>query len=558
MAFTYRFRDPIHSPLDFGGCPPNYRRYIEGGMLVERDVQVMMRDGARINVDLFRPADENLKVPPLIAWSPYGKHISTTAFLSRAYPTSGVDLDSLSKYTCFESPDPVQWVPKGYAVIVADIRGMWHSEGNATYISPKEMEDEYDLIEWAGTQPWSSGKVGLSGVSYLAVSQWRVAALNPPHLAAINPWEGWSDTYREVIYHGGIPSSFWPYMHDRWGKSTTRIEDLLKESEEHPFFDDYWRSKAAQLGDIKVPAYVVASWSDHGLHTRGTLEGFKKISSERKWLEVHGRKKWAYYYDPASLKRQTAFFDHILKGVDNEVLDWPRVNLEVRQKYYVGFTQTEKEWPIARTKYTKFYLNAEDLTLNKEAPLNPAQCSYNALGVGSTNNCLTFSYKCEESMDLIGHMKLKVYMQADGSDDMDIFLNVKKLNEAGEETRFAYYAQYDDGPVACGWIRASHRELLEELTTEFQPILAHQREQKLEPGSVECLNIEILPSGTRFEKGETLCVAIQGHDFNQYPIDQVYARHDNNTVNKGRHIIYAGGIYDSYLLVPIIPKSGTV
>jgi len=553
MSFFYHFRDPIHPPAARGGKPPEYRRYVENGMLVELDVPIMMRDGVRIYVDVFRPADESEKVPPLIAWTPYGKHNSTLGFVPNVFPTSGIDFSKLSNYATFEAPDPVFWVGHNYAVIVADLRGTWNSEGNATFFSPEEMEDEYDLIEWAGVQPWSTGKVGLSGVSYLAITQWRVAALNPPHLAAINPWEGVTDTYREIVNHGGIPSSFWPYMHDRWGVSTTRLEDLLKMSEEHPFYDDYWASKAAMLDKVTVPAYVVASWSDHGLHTRGTLEGYKHIKSERKWLEIHGRKKWAYYYDPASLKRQVLFFDHILKGENNEVAEWPPVKLEVREKYYEGAIQIEQEWPIARTEYTKLYLNAEDLSLNREPIPEHASCSYNALGIGSTNNRMTFSLKCEETMKLIGHAKLKIYMQADGADDMDIFLNIKKLNKDGEEVLFPHFNQHENGAVAYGWIRASRRELQEERSTEFFPVLAHRRDIKLEKDEIVCLDIEILASGTVFEKGETLCIAVQGRDFNEYPIADIYARHDYETINRGRHIIHTGGQYNSYLLVPIVP-----
>lgn len=140
-----------------------------------------------------------------------------------------------------------------------------------------------EIREWRRSRPrWRlprclprsrSGQVGLSGVSYLTSSQWRVAALNPPHLAAFNPWEGWSDTYREVVRHGGIPETwFWPYLAGRWGHSTTRVEDLAAETQEHPFFDAFWASKAAEFSAIKAPAYVVASWTDQGMHTRGTLE----------------------------------------------------------------------------------------------------------------------------------------------------------------------------------------------------------------------------------------------------------------------------------------------
>jgi len=119
----------------------------------------------------------------------------------------------------------------------------------------------------------------------------RVAELHPPHLGAINPDEGYTDFYREVCFHGGIPdTSFFPRMIQRWGSSTQEIEDLETEVRIHPFFDAFWESKRAQLEKVTCPAYVVASWQDQGLHTRGTLEGWKKIQSKEKWLECHGRK----------------------------------------------------------------------------------------------------------------------------------------------------------------------------------------------------------------------------------------------------------------------------
>lgn len=550
--FEYRFRDPLHPPESRNGTPPCYSRSVEKGMIIERDVPVMMRDGVRIYVDLFRPVDEK-PAPPLISWSPYGKHVTTAQTLGRSYATSGVNLDELSPHTTFEAPDPAYWIPRGYAIIIANIRGTWYSEGNATFISPKEAEDFYDLIEWAGTQPWSNGKVGLSGVSYLTVMQWRVAELNPPHLAAMNPWEGWSDTYREVVRHGGIPSSsFWPYLHQRWGASTTRIEDLAAMTEEHPFFDAYWESKSADFSKIKVPAYIVASWTDHGLHTRGTLEGYKRILSEQKWLEVHGRKKWAHYYDPESVSRQQAFFDHFLKGLPSSISEWPKVRLEVRERYYVGSIRSENEWPIARTQYTKLYLNAADGSLQLDPVSQEASCSYDSLEKDSGSNRAQFKIIFEELTELLGHMKLKLHMTPEGADDMDIFVGIQKLDKSGSIVPFAYYAQYEDGPVALGWLRGSHRELDEEQSTEFQPVLAHRRELKINKGAVVPLEIEIWPSGTRFEAGETLSLVVQGTDLCQYP-NQIYASHED-TVNWGRHVIHTGGAYDSHLLVPIIPE----
>ncbi len=170
--FEYIFRGPLSAPEELGGRAPQYRRAIEDGILIERDVPIPMRDGVRIYIDVFRPADEAIPVPPLIAWGPYGKHGPTR--MEKQFPRAGITA-SLSAYTAFEAPDPLHWASEGYAVINVDPRGTWFSEGTATYVSPEEAQDEYDLIEWAGTQPWSNGKVGLVGVSYLASSQWNVA-----------------------------------------------------------------------------------------------------------------------------------------------------------------------------------------------------------------------------------------------------------------------------------------------------------------------------------------------------------------------------------------------
>lgn len=530
--FEYRFRAPLSAPEDSGGRPPQYRKSVDEGAIIERDVAVAMRDGVRIYVDVFRPADEK-PAAPLIAWGPYGKHSPTN--YAKQFPNAGVDASKLSKYTGFEAPDPIYWTARGYAVINADPRGTWFSEGTATFLSPEEALDLYDLIEWAGTQPWSSGKVGLAGVSYLASCQYHVAALNPPHLAAINPWEGWSDFYREVARHGGIPETeFWGYLPSRWGRSKTTIEDMKRETEEHPLFDAFWRSKVADFSKIKVPAYIVASWTDQGLHTRGTLEVCKGISSRDKWLEVHGRKKWAYYYEPQSVARQLAFFDRFLQGKQTEVASWPKVRLEVRTRYYAGVERSEREWPIARTRYTKLYLQSSQRYVSTDK-----------------NSRAVFDWRFAERTDLIGHAKLKLWMTSPEADDLDVFVALQKLDAQGKVVPFAYFAQFEDGPVALGWLRASHRELDATRSTEYQPVLAHQSERKLAPGEEVAFEIEIWPSGTRFEAGERLRLVVQGTDIYPHPRPCVQDLHEAS-VNRGEHVILAGGRYDSHLLVPVV------
>ena len=543
-------RAPTGSPEERGASAPAYRREVVDTVLIERDVAVELRGGVVVYVDVFRPVDGE-PVPPLIAWGPYGKHGDSP--VTRLYPDGGVAPGQLSPYTGFESPDPLWWVTRGYAVVNADAPGTWYSGGDAVFVSPEEAAYGHDLVEWAGIQPWSNGKVALSGVSYLTTSQWNIAATNPAHLAAINPWEGWSDTYREVVRHGGIPeTSFWPYIGRRWGYGTNLVEDLAAETAEHPFFDEFWASKAPPLEAITVPAYVVASYSDQGLHTRGTLEGYRRISSPEKWLEVHGGKKWGYYYSEQGLSRQLAFFDHFLKGKDNDVPSWPKVRYEVRDRALVGTTKEADGWPLPGTEDLVLHLDAAGGALALTAPAEAASVPYDAEQLGRARRRATFDWRFAEATELVGSAALRLWMSSPDADDLDVFVALQKLDVYGDLVGFCYYAVFVDGPVALGWIRASHRELDAGRSTPTRPVLAHQRELKVTPGEAVPLDIEILASGTRFEAGETLRVVVQGRDIYRYPRPLTQTFHDDS-VNAGLHVVHTGGAYDSHLRIPLVP-----
>lgn len=529
--------------------PFGYRSSREDGMLIERDIAVPMRDGIRIYIDLFRPNGVETPLPVLIAWGPYGKH-SPRGTYERFHNNAGVKPEWISKHCGFESPDPPYWARHGYAVIYVDPRGTWNSEGKATFWSTDEARDIYDLIEWAAVQPWCNGKVGLSGVSYFAIMQWQVAAMQPPHLAAINPWEGYSDSYRERLRHGGIPETlFGPQWLDRSIYSRNEVEDVQAMIAAHPLFDAYWQSKAPDLSKITAPAYVVASWGDQGLHTRGTLEGFKQMSSPQKWLEVHGRDKWEHFHRPDMVEKQRVFFDHFLKGSSDEVLSWPRVSIEVRERHYVGEVRAESEWPIARTAYTRLYLNGEARTLDRAPPGKASQTVYDAK-TGSA----VFNHRFDRDTELSGHMKLRLWVSTTEGDDMDLLIAVRKFDAQGKEVPFAFFAVYDDGPVALGWLRASHRELDPVRATEYQPWLQHKRELPLTPGEIVPVDIEIWPSSTLFRQGESLQLIVQGHEFFSLTPKGPMIGH-LELRNAGSHVLHTGGAYDSYLLVPVIPPA---
>lgn len=546
-------RDGLPPEQAIGKPPhPGTRHEIHrtNNLYIENNIAVPMRDGIHILVDIYRPDGPAGKqdLPVIIGWSPYGKHNQKSSL----WPAAGVEDGWISAYTAFEAPDPVYWCAHGYAVLYPDPRGTWFSEGEMHHGGIVESQDCYDLIEWAGQQPWCNGKVGMSGVSYLATIQWQVAPLRPPHLAAINPWEGFSDWYREFGYHGGIRETrFIPRACANLNWSTTRTEDTNANMLAHPLYDAYWQSKENDLDGIEVPAFIVASWSDQGLHTRGTLEAFKRIRSKQKWLEVHGRKKWYYYYLPSSVEKLRRFFDHFLQGKDTSVHAWPRVKLEIRERARVGEMRAEQEWPLARTVYNKLYLDAETATLGHTPPAGAYVMQYDT---DDPAQQAEFNHTFMEDTELTGHMKLRLWVETRDSDDMDLFIAIQKFDIHGEYVPFIWYAMYEDGPVALGWLRTSHRALDAARSTPQQPFHKHTEEDLLTPGIPVAVDIEIWPASAIYRKGEQLRVIIKGRDiYAEAPETQPFLLHQE-TRNRGVHVIHTGGAYDSHLLVPVIPE----
>ena len=528
-------------------------------MIMEKDVPIKMRDGITLYVNVFRPEKPG-KYPVVMSADIYGKDL-VRAYDERRplWPTIGVVQTSL--FAPPESPDPGFWVPNGYVVVKVALRGSSNSEGSICPLSEMESLDYYEVIGWAGVQEWSNGNVGTNGVSYLAMTQWPVAALNPPHLKAMIPWEGVSDLYREWAFHGGIPDTGFFRMWAEKQKTTwpkSEVEPLIIMQRQHPLFDEYWNTKQAKLSQIKVPMFVGASWSTQGLHNRGTLEGFKQSSSRDKWLEVHGRKEWEYYYSREVLERQKRFFDYFLKEIENDWMDMPRVRLEVRERFFYGMTRLENEWPIARTKYTIFFLKNTNMALSTSPSKDVSKVSYSAEGDKGVRQSLMYKITFNEDTELTGYMKLKLWVSAKGSDDMDLFVGIKKFDRRGNEILFPDFNHIENGHVAYGWLRVSHRELDPEKSTPDQPWLKHTKELKLKSGEIVPVEIEILPSSTIFRSGESLGVVIQGSDLIKKGASIITKdfgerRYQHmETVNKGEHFIYCGGKYDSHLLVPII------
>lgn len=254
-------------------------------ILLERDVPIKLRDGVTIYADVFRPTDGK-PCPAILAWSPYGKEIGGQ-MLDDVPMRAGVPVEATSGLEKFEGPDPAYWVDHGYAIVNVDKRGAYMSEGNLLYWGHEDALDGCDVIEWIASRDWCTGKVGMSGNSWLTVSQWFIAAERPEHLAAIAPWEGFCDHYRESGTRGGIPTPEFPEMiAETFSSAHGMLEDQPRMIVEEPLMCDYWQDKAARVENIEIPAYVVASYTN-SVHTRGTFAGYRRMASKEKWLRVH-------------------------------------------------------------------------------------------------------------------------------------------------------------------------------------------------------------------------------------------------------------------------------
>ncbi len=536
-------------------------------ILFERDVAVPMRDGITIYINIFRPTGSE-KVPAIVAWSPYGKE-GGYQNLDQLPNRMGIPVSALSNLQAWEGPDPAYWCNHGYAVVNPDARGAFSSEGDIHHWGSQEGEDGHDLIEWLALQEWCDGKVGLSGNSWLAIVQWFIASKQPPHLAAIAPWEGFSDFYRDHIARGGIPDPIFnsDILSHLYGNN--RTEDTSAMIEKYPMMNAYWEDKAAELEKIDVPAYVVASWSNP-IHVNGTFEGYRRISSKDKWLRVHNTMEWPDYYDTAHTDDLRRFFDRYLKAKENDWEKTPRVRLSVLNpggRDEVG--RCENEFPLSRTRYQKLFLDAGTSTLSSSPVTEESQCRYIA-DDGKGKAVFTISF--EQDTLLIGYLKLRLWVETKGAHDMDLFVLIQKLDRRGKalhhmsvipRNRLIHSAMkmayalgfmklgllFYSGPN--GRLRVSHRKLDPERSTPEQPYMTHILEERLSPGQIVPVDIPIWPTGMRWQVGQQLRLIIAGYNlkgpmFPGMPLAP--------TRNRGEHIIHTGGTFDSHLLVPVVPS----
>ena len=577
------------------------RRNIRG-ILKATDLRIPLRDGSYVCADVFRPADSG-EYPVVMNQGFYGKSFDHGCIGDAAEADRKEVLEDRYfsgnpdglQYENHESVDSSVWVPQGYVCIRVDARGVGNSPGLQAPFSVQQAEDYYDAIEWAGTQPWSNGNVGLWGMSYLAITQHTVASLQPPHLKAMIALGTDADLYNEAIYGGGLyGEGFWSW----WRKAMAghnfngerRETDWMAQMLATPFNDPaaYGHRGSIfmrpELEKATAPVWIVGPQTGVVIHQLGSSETFLRSTGARAKKFDFVDAWFTHSYKQSTIAEHQRFFDHWLRGADNGVMDSAPVRVQIRTGNGGHLVSEESEWPIARTTYPRWYLDAtpsdwagdgrrqDFLRIRPQIPDVAASADYDAhLDIGRPSMApvgpiggtprwstgLSFvSDPLEQDMVLAGYMKVGLWVSST-SNDMDAFVSLRILDEHDREIRYESLVPPVDPsnihPVGHGLLKVSHRALDQARSTEYWPVQTHLEadHQPLEPGEIVPIEIGLNPSSAVIRQGCRLRVDVQPYSAAGVPArayDESYHVGATNTV-------YTGPDHPSYLQLPIVPFS---
>lgn len=548
----------------------NVSRPRELRLIVEKDIKIPMRDGSYLVADVFRPDGGGERFPCIMSLTPYQKD-------KLWVPPEDLD-EKANEHMNWETPNPLWWCPRGYALVRIDTRGTGKTPGKSEPSSAQEAVDSYDACEWIAKQSWCTGKIGALGISYLAAFQWRMANLQPPSLKAIMPWEGRADQYRDQAYHGGIFAlgfiGAW-YLnqsaHHLLGKPRGYNPDafnnnIIWEYMRNDLDSDYWRTCSAQWDKITVPLYTVGNWSGFAMHLRGNTEAFMCAASKHKKLRIHTGSHYHPFHRDEARMDQLRWFDYWLKEIDTGIMDEPPVKLEIR----TGGSRTpyayrfEDSWPIPRTRWTKMYLRIDreraehggsaEGALVLQPPQSAGTITYDAAAIAHGHDAGRAGVSFEtapmaEDIEVTGPLVLNVWVSS-SSEDMDIHATLRNIAPDGKDV--CEVGQRGE-PLACvtkGWLRASHRKLDPARSLPYRPYHAHNERWWLMPGEIVECQVEIWPTSMVFKKGHRLRLDITPKD----GVGTSHFTHYAADYNAGaKNTIHAGGDQSSYLLLPVIP-----
>jgi uncharacterized protein len=536
-----------------------------------REVKIRVHDGVEIAIALYMPEGEG-PFPALLAPSPY-------RYDNNILPAGPQFL--------WRETGPIGfYVNRGYVYANMDVRGCGKSGGTFRLLDRAEQRDLYDVIEWLGHQRWSNGKVGGIGQSYFCMSQWWMAIGKPPSLACIAAFDGLNDPYRASVYQGGMLGDFFGAYwwnqnriinrHPANGAAPREQEtDLGLLLQQHPTYDDFWRERSAaeRLNEIEVPLYSIAIWGKVDLHTRGNIDGYRRAKGIKK-LRVNGPiNAFVANREFASIEMHERlllpFYERFLKG---KATDWERrPNVE----WFVRGADTFRSadtWPPPGVRFTTWYLGAKktgsvtslndgSLTRAPVAAGNATSYSYpnpgwmmGVVGMGPNNQpdparrVLTFATDVlQEDLEIAGPIKLTLYASSSRA-DADFFVKLSEQlpqspEDRAKELNPAYFW------ITKGWLRASHRALDPEKSTEMEPYHTHANPSPIEPGKVYRFDISIEPMAHRFKKGSRVRLELVNGDSAVTDMLWTHYYHPNKI---GTDTIHHSADHPSALILPVL------
>lgn len=540
-----RGRAALHPPVTVYPMPAD--------VIKDQDVEVRMHDGVVLRLNLFRPVGEG-PFPVILSAHPYGKDRVPTRKRGKWSLNKQFRIMNqpeplrISDQTSWEAPDPAWWTQQGYAVINLDTRGGGHSDGRGDLLSDQEAEDISEVIAWAAAQPWSNGRVGMLGVSYLAISQYKVAALNPPALKAICPWEGFTDAYRDFFTPGGIVEDGFARVWLLLTKRVVRLHtDLGAERRRHPLRDAWWEALTPDVSKIRVPMLVCTSFSDSNLHSVGSMRAFQETGSTERHAYTHRGPKWATFYGEDARRAQLAFFDRHLR--ERDVAPLPPVRLEIRDRAdHVVEIRDEQEWPLARTSWQQLHLHA-DGTLGDRPNDAAGDVTFDL-----PNNAAAFEYRFADDTEISGPMTLRLQITVTGTDDPRLFVGVEKRSH-GAPVPFNGSYGYGRDRVAQGRLRLALRELDLERSRPHQPEHSFRTLAPVRAGERIEVVIPLSSSATLFHAGESLRLIVAGRYLEpRNPLFGHFPTHYQPSA-RGTATIGCGTDQPSALEIPVVPRS---
>ncbi|MCV7228763.1 CocE/NonD family hydrolase [Mycolicibacterium komossense] len=507
----------------------------------DNNVEIGMRDGVTLLADVHRP-DAGGRYPALIAASPYPRQIQ--------------DLGAPMGF--IEAGNTPFWVSRGYAHVIANVRGTGGSGGTFGFFDAQERRDMYDLVEWVAAQPWCDGNVGMIGISYFAMTQLEAAVERPPHLKAIFPVAVTADLYDAATHHGLMSSSFvtpflsmagltsdrsdgfWrsqpvdlartvlhtPPLHRKFATmngeaSLTILRQMLKLPHDphpwddlwldiavkHPTRDQWWddRDLTPLLDRIDIPVYLGCDWENVPLHLPSTFVAWKALADNPN-VRIAMLGQFGLTWPWESLHTEAlAWFDHWLKGRDTGVMAGPPI------RYVLPGTdqwRTADQWPPAGTSLSEWALCADGTLAAHEG--TPGSREYMVLGGGLSRArpsaidppaMLSWTTApLTETVDVVGDIELRLVASATAADT------------AWMATLQRVAADGATAEVTAGWLRASLREVDEAASTPGAPVLPCRTATAVPIGEDVEYRIPLVANARRFEVGDRIRLVLTSDD----------------------------------------------